>query len=50
MQQEIFPVPGDWAKKAWIDDAKYQEIRLGEVRGLVHRETRYLVVPTGGQR
>ena len=26
MFQEEFPVPEDWAKRAWVDDARYQEM------------------------
>ena len=26
MFREKFPVPEEWAKRAWIDDAKYQQM------------------------
>src|SRR5271156_6860827 len=26
MSEKIYAVPADWAKRAWIDDAKYREM------------------------
>ena len=28
MSEKVYPVKADWAKGAWIDDAKYQELSL----------------------
>ena len=26
MSEKLYPVPAEWAKRAWVDDAKYQEL------------------------
>ena len=26
MSEKVYDVPADWAKRAWIDDAKYREM------------------------
>ncbi len=26
MSDKVYPVPGEWAKRAWVDEAKYQEM------------------------
>ena len=26
MSEEVFPVPADWQQRAWVDNAKYEEM------------------------
>ena len=32
MSEKLYPVPAEWAKRAWVDDAKYQELYARSVK------------------
>src|SRR6478672_6246168 len=32
MSEKLYPVPAEWAKRAWVDEAKYQELYARSVK------------------
>ena len=32
MSEKVYPVSAEWAKRAWVDDAKYQDMYAASVR------------------